>query len=115
MRNMDGQSYEIYKQTDEPSSCDFTHFSAWILRYRELLGRDFIPSDPIFPETDDSVTKISFGDLLVQVTFMKIVNDMTSRCGIIPKNSMGTELGRFTTHCFRKGGAQHRFITGKSR
>lgn len=34
---------------------------------------------------------------------------------VVPVNADGEELGIFTAHFFRRGGAKHRFVTGKSK
>ena len=80
-----------------------------------MLGRDFLPSNPIFPRADQAIRKLEFGEKKVQQTFMATINDIVKVCGIIPTNASGVEMGTFTSHCFRRGGSQHRYATGKSR
>lgn len=110
-----GQSYALYELEDEKSACAYRHLKNWVSMYKDLLGRPLLPSDPLFPRCDEQVRQIYFGDSMVQATFMKTVNSAVSACGILPLNAAGEELGKFTAHCFRRGGAQHRFVTGKSR
>lgn len=114
-RSSDGQSYALYKMLDEECACAFTHLSTWISFYRSILGRELRPSDPLFPRMDDIVSKCFFGEFMVQQTFMNTINNAVRDCGIIPRNAFGMDMGRLTAHCFRRGGAQHRFVTGKSR
>lgn len=52
---------------------------------------------------------------MVQATFMKTVNSVVSACGIIPLNSVGEVVSKFTARGFRICGAQHLSVTGKSR
>lgn len=113
--DQNGQSYALYKLHDEECVCAFTHLTTWIMKYKSMLGRDLLPGDPLFPRADEKVSKISFGENMVYQTFMGTINKLISDCGIVPRNAAGSVLGMFTSHCFRRGGAQHRFITGKAR
>jgi len=115
LQEAEGQKYALYQIEEERCACAYTHVRQWIEVYKSLLGRELLPSDPLFPRTDENINTISFGEFMVQATFMKTVNRAVSMCGIVPKNASGHELGKFTAHCFRRGGAQHRFVTGKVR
>lgn len=115
LRSDDGQCYALYKQESEECSCAFIHLNWWIKRYRSLLLRDFLPSDPLFPRVDESISQMLFGECMVQGTMMKTINEVNRRIGIIPKNASGEDMEKFTIHCFRRGGAQHRFVTGRNR
>lgn len=110
-----GQSYAIYKLHDEECVCAFTHINTWITKYKSMLGREILPEDPLFPKSDERVSRIFFGERMVYQTFMGTINKIIADCGIVPRNAAGSVLGVFTSHCFRRGGAQHRFITGKAR
>lgn len=44
---------------------------------------------------------------------MKNLNELTRKLVIIPRNVDGEEFSKFTMNCFRRGGAQHRIVTGK--
>lgn len=114
-RDENGQTYALYEQKEEQCSCAYSHVNKWIELYKQMLGRHPLPSDPLFPRCNETGTSIDFGEKMVQNTFMKCINSAVSACGIIPRNAAGEELGKFTAHCFRRGGAQHRFVTGKSR
>ena len=52
---------------------------------------------------------------MIQQTFMATINDIVKVCSIIPTNASGVEMGTFTALCFRRGGAQHRYVIGNSR
>lgn len=52
---------------------------------------------------------------MVQATFIKSVNSANSTCVIDPVNAAGEQLRKCTAHCFRTGGAPHRFVIGKAR
>ena len=63
----------------------------------------------------DNLSKIFFEEHMVYQTFMSTVNKIIIDCGIVPRNAAGSVLGVFKSHCFQRRGAQHRFITVKSR
>lgn len=111
----EGQMYALYKVDGEECSCAFSHLNKWLSAYKSMLHRDFLPSDPLFPRLSDSQKSLCFGERLVPAKFMTLINDVTRSCGIIPKNAFGEDMGSMTAHCFRRGGAQHRYITGKRR
>lgn len=46
---------------------------------------------------------------------MNTIGKFCSLCNITPRGAVSFELGKFTLHCFRRGWAQHRFVTGKNR
>ena len=113
--DQNGQSYALYRLHDEECVCAFKHINNWITKYKSMMNRDLLPEDHLFPKADENVSKIFFGEHMVYQTFMSTINKLISDCGIVPRNAAGSVLGVFTSHCFRRGGAQHRFITGKSR
>lgn len=114
-RDLWGQYYALYYMKDELCACAYTHFNIWIDMYLGILKRKFLPSDPLFSRADEAGTTIKFGEKMTKNTFMETVNVLVTKCNIVPKNALGKELGKFTMHCFRRGGAHHRYITGKKR
>ena len=115
MRNEEGQTYALYEQPDEAWACPFSYLRRWATVYKEMKGRERLPWDPIFPRADEGILKLEFGEKMIQQTFVATINDIVKVCGIIPTNASGVEMERFTAHCFRRGGAQHRYVTGRSR
>ena len=115
IRNEEGRIYALYEQPEEACACSFSHFRRWATVYKEMLGRKLLPSDPIFPCANEDIRKMEFGEKMIQQTFMATINDIVKVWGIISTNSFGLEMGKFTAHCIRRGGAQHRYVTGKSR
>jgi len=71
--------------------------------------------DPLFPHADEHISKISYCEKMDQLSYKKSVNNWVDICYIMPKNASGKDLGMFTAHFFRRGGAQHRFITDRKR
>ena len=74
----------------------------WLDCYERLLGRLLQPDDYIFPSF--SVNGIIQPHRPVTSDMVqKKINEMALSAGI-------TGAGHFTTHCFRRGGAQYRFM-----
>lgn len=86
-RDSDRQTYALHFLEDEYYACAHTHLKRWVSKYRSMLGRDFSPSDPLFPRADENIPKINFGEKMIQNTFIKTVNIMVARCNIVPKKS----------------------------
>ncbi|KAF5387172.1 hypothetical protein D9615_002091 [Tricholomella constricta] len=91
--------YEIYPQ-DVPEIDMYSHLPRWLKLYAALLGRELEPEDQLFPHISANGT-IYPRQEMGYATFSKLLAKFTS----------GAELvGWFTTHSFRRGGAQYRFI-----
>jgi hypothetical protein len=94
------QAYEVYGQPKHPEIDMFTHLPRWLRYLEQRLGRPFEPDDCIFPyiapngvvHAKQPISYDSIQDLL---------QEFASEAQI-PKT--------FTTHCFRRGGAQYRFM-----
>ena len=91
-RVLNGQKYAVYEQKDELAGCAFTHLTNWVSEYEKHLGRDLNFSDPLFPRTDDQVTRLEFGRKMNHQTFMRTINDWVSFCDIMPKNHKGEHM-----------------------
>lgn len=46
---------------------------------------------------------------------METIITVTTEAGIMPKNSVSEDMGKFTAHFFRRGGAKNQFFIGKER
>ncbi|KAF6755019.1 hypothetical protein DFP72DRAFT_812044 [Ephemerocybe angulata] len=94
------QTYEIYEQPDHREIDMFTHLPRW-LRYLSLrLGRPLVFGDYIFPYIAPNGvvhpnTPVSYD------TVQNLLQEFVSGAGL---NKV------LTTHCFRRGGAQYRFM-----
>lgn len=76
------------------------HLLKWMTFLEERLGRTLEPEDYIFPY---------FGPNGVPHPRREMTHDMIQ--GILNEFVVGAGLHKFyTTHCFRRGGAQHRFM-----
>lgn len=78
MRRDEGQKYAIYRQTDEDCTCAYPHLQRWIYMHKEHLGRTIISLDPLFPRNNETITIISFGELIIQQAVMNSVNQRVS-------------------------------------
>jgi hypothetical protein len=96
-----GTTYHIYPTPHEPHTCCYTKLLAW-KALLELKTRSLQSNDLIFPNVDGKgVPKLL--EELTQPRVQGFLDTFTS-------DIVGTRRGRFTTHCFRRGGAQHRFM-----
>ncbi|KAF5382515.1 hypothetical protein D9615_003084 [Tricholomella constricta] len=91
--------YEIYPQ-DIPEIDMFTHLPRWLKLYAALLGRELEPGDQLFPHISANGT-IYPKQEMSYATFSKLLTKFTSGANLV---------GWFTTHSFRQGGAQYRFV-----
>lgn len=96
--------YEIYPQLDEPHTCCVTKllvFIRWIVMQQ---GRQLQPEEFLFHKL--SIDDIIEPDKLFSVIqASNLLNKYAGDAGL-----MDHQYNRLDTHCFRRGGAQHRFI-----
>jgi len=101
-----GHEYEIYPQPEVPEMDMDTHLRRWLQYLESRLGRTLEPDDYIFPRVAINGAihpKEAVSYDLVQ----QLLRDFTQGAGL---------SCIYTTHCFRRGGAQYRFMyapTGK--
>ncbi|KAJ7585443.1 hypothetical protein C8J56DRAFT_1087359, partial [Mycena floridula] len=101
---LDGHIYHIYAQPSTPAICMYTHLLAWIKHYQDyILIGELKPDDYIFPTINGSGKHTYAHTAVSKDIAQKKIKDVTAAAGI-----RGAE--RFTTHCFRRGGAQYRFM-----
>ena len=75
----------------------------WLDCLREEYGGDLKPDDYIFPAFNQHA-KLQRGIPATPDAIQLWISEFTADSGISPT------LGQFTTHCFRRGGAQYRFM-----
>lgn len=78
--------------------------STWLRHLQELLGRPLIGTDFVFPAIA-STGSLKFGESTSRSGFELLMDDIVEQSGV-----MRGRNGKFTTHCFRRGGAQYRFM-----
>ncbi|KFH74011.1 hypothetical protein MVEG_01224 [Podila verticillata NRRL 6337] len=96
--------YEIYPQMEEPDVCCKSHLFAWIQQLELKKGRPLQADDYLFPDfaNNDQIQREQ-PFLVTQVSDQ--LNKYAADAGI-----MGHRYNRLDTHCFRRGGAQHRLL-----
>ena len=93
--------YQIFPRPDLTSCDAFFWLLTWI-RWVEYvhLGRPMADEDFVFPAVGANGV-IQPGELLTSDSVQKMLNEAAAGSGI---------EGKYSTHCFRWGGAQHWFI-----
>jgi integrase len=81
------------------------HLKKWIdfLRH-EVYARDLRPEDLIFPSVDKNGTSAAPRAPMSLDTIQRWIDK------IVVDTGLNMSHGRFTTHCFRRGGAQFHFM-----
>lgn len=101
-----GNKFKIFAQPDLPTACDAYHWLPTWIEYLEsvIYKRTLEPEDYIFPAMG-ATGLVQRGECISQDTVQKWINEFTQGAGI-PQAAGGS----FSTHCFRRGGAQYRFM-----
>ena len=68
------------------------------------LGRPLMGSDFLFPAIA-STGQLKFGESTSRTSFETLLEEVVEK-----SNVMQGRKGKYTTHCFRRGGAQYRFL-----
>jgi hypothetical protein len=96
--------YEIFQQ-DVHAIDMYTHLLRWIRLLERFLGHKLRLDDHVFPYiAPNGIPHPNRGTLYEKI--QACIDDFTSQAGLAT---------RFTTHCFRRGGAQYRFIFAPTR
>lgn len=95
-----GNRYNIYEQADTPEIDMYTHLLRWLKLYKTLLGRELEAEDYVFPYVSLNGT-IDPGREMTLQGIQDLINEFTQGAGL-------SKI--YTTHCFRRGGAQYRFM-----
>ncbi|PPR07279.1 hypothetical protein CVT26_012439 [Gymnopilus dilepis] len=101
---LSGHKYNIYPQPDNPEMDMYTHLLDWLDFYEQfLLGRPLEPEDYLFPTVGANGASVQPSRPMSADVAQKKIIEWAKKAGI-----PNAEL--FTTHCFRRGGAQYRFM-----
>ncbi|KAK7451237.1 hypothetical protein VKT23_012575 [Stygiomarasmius scandens] len=98
-----GHRYKIYPQPDLPGADMHNHLRAWLDHYTSILMRPLEPDDYIFPSFNATWTSLQPNEPVDSKAIHSLINEFASAAGV-------KGAGTFTTHCFRRGGAQYRFM-----
>jgi hypothetical protein len=92
-------TYRIYAQ-DVKAADMFTHLPVWVNYLQWLIGRELQDSDYLFPYIGPN--GIPHPDRPMDHNKVQdLINEFTEQAGL---------KKHYTTHCFRRGGAQYRFM-----
>ncbi|KAF9390983.1 hypothetical protein CPB97_007862 [Podila verticillata] len=96
--------YEIYPQMEEPDACCESHLFAWIQQLELKKGRPLQADEHLFPDlsVNDQIQ-------LEQPFLVTLVSDQLNKYAA-DAGIMDRRYNRLDTHCFRRGGAQHRLL-----
>jgi hypothetical protein len=103
------QHYKVPPDVENPELDCYTHMENWLVHLQSLLGRPLTDDDFIFPAIA-STGHIKFGEPTSRSGFESLLDMVVDQSGVLQGRN-----GRFTTHCFRRGGAQYRFMWAKRR
>lgn len=102
-QDYEGHTYEIYPQPDIPAADVDFHMRNWISFLQTYVyGRSLEPCDFIFPAIGSNGV-VHVASPMSHDIIQDWIDEFVSGAGI------NTKL-RLTTHCFRRGGAQYRFM-----
>lgn len=93
----------MYPQPEFPHIDVDHHMMNWLAFLKEHYNRELKPDDFIFPSVAANA-KLRNTTHISHDIIQQWIDKFASESGIILK------VGRLTTHCFRRGGAQDRFM-----
>ncbi|KAJ3772445.1 hypothetical protein FB446DRAFT_800025 [Lentinula raphanica] len=98
------QAYRIPHNPQHPEFDCYTHMTTWMKHLQALLQRPLMDSDYVFPGIA-STGQLKFGENTSRMGIENLLERIVDASGL-----MSGRRGKFTTHCFRRGGAQYRFM-----
>ncbi|KAF8147030.1 hypothetical protein K438DRAFT_1989996 [Mycena galopus ATCC 62051] len=99
-----GQKYMIQLDSAHPEIDCYTHIDNWKTHMETVLQRPLRGTDFVFPAIA-STGQLKFGECTSRSGFESFLEDIVQRSDVMKGRN-----GKFTTHCFRRGGAQYRFL-----
>ncbi|KAJ6506544.1 hypothetical protein C8R45DRAFT_922728 [Mycena sanguinolenta] len=98
------QKYMVQIDLAHPEIDCYTHLATWKAHMERLLGRPLTAKDYVFPALA-STGQIKFGEPTSRSAFETLLDEVVDKSNVLQGRN-----GKFTTHCFRRGGAQYRFL-----
>ncbi|KAK7015976.1 hypothetical protein R3P38DRAFT_2542938 [Favolaschia claudopus] len=96
----ESNEYNIYGQPDLPAVDMYQYLLTWLPFYELCLGRKLEPDDYIFPYISSNGTIHAKREMTLQMC-QDLITEFTVGAGL---------QKTYTTHSFRRGGAQYRFM-----
>ncbi|KAF5316986.1 hypothetical protein D9611_003489 [Ephemerocybe angulata] len=101
---VEGHVYNVYRHPNKPAIDLFHHLTEWKEYYaKHLLRRPLEDEDYLFPAINFHNLTINPDTPVTRQAVDKLIKEMAAAAGL-PKPDA------YTTHCFRRGGAQYRFM-----
>lgn len=100
----EGHVYHIYDTPDLPACNAYQALNQWVEHLEQDHGRKLEPDDYLFPAMGANGI-INPGEPISHDMVQKYIHEFTFGAGI----AQGTVCA-FSTHCFRRGGAQYYFM-----
>jgi integrase len=99
-----GNTYKIFPQRESPHIDVDHHVQKWLSYLEtEVYMRKLLPEDFIFPSLASNAS-IRPDTHISHDTIQTLIHEFAGQAGIV------LDSGSFTTHCYRRGGAQYRFM-----
>jgi hypothetical protein len=102
-----GRPYDLYSTPNEPETSPYEALESWLEFHERAIGHQLRPEYLLFPKLGNN-NKISIGVQMPQPNYNTLLGIVSTGANLI-----GDRSGSYTLHCFRRGGAQHRFIRMK--
>ncbi|KAG0253683.1 hypothetical protein DFQ27_007267 [Actinomortierella ambigua] len=96
--------YQVHPQPDSPLTCCYTRLLNWLV-YLRKIGHPLRSEDYVFP-TLGARGDVRLHQKVSPDSIQRYLDVFTKEAGLIKD----TARARYTTHCFRRGGAQHCFM-----
>jgi len=107
-----GHTYNIYQRSDEDEACidAYINVQSWLhfLKLYYFSGNDLPSSQFIFPSVNTATYNINMDLEMSSNSVNEMVKMFAKDAGLIQGDN--SDITTFTTHCFRRGGAQHAFM-----
>jgi hypothetical protein len=98
----------IPQEQDIPPYLDcYMHTVNWLSHLEDLIGRPLNKDNFLFPALA-ATGKLKIGEKISHTGWETFMADIIKHSGVLKGRN-----GKFTTHCFRRGGAQYRFMWAK--
>ncbi|KAI0056179.1 hypothetical protein BV25DRAFT_1921184 [Artomyces pyxidatus] len=85
----------------------YQHMKAWLVHLESQMGRKVQGQDFIFPAIA-STGMLKIGESMPAASIDRLLADVVEASGLLKGRQ-----AKFSTHCFRRGGAQYRFMWAK--
>ncbi|KAF9915729.1 hypothetical protein FBU30_001763 [Linnemannia zychae] len=97
-------AYDCYPTPKEPLADCYLRLTEWLNYIEDPVnyGRPFQPEDYVFPCLDKD-GRVKLDEPWSSTRVLSLLSKFTEAAGLL----INKPKGRFSTHCFRRGGAQH--------